>query len=361
MIKNVLIALTCAGLVLGFASCRTDRTPPTADELFALVPEKTENVVGVNIDSCSFVSTLVPDAVLPYVNHTDAVLFTIDNDGDIQAVAVMRATDPVALGQAAYDWMQVPLECSDGQHLMSMYTKGEVTTFTDSRFAWLVPSDGAKDTMTAVLNAKKGYKTADALRLTADGALQDAASGRITLDGRQVPVVAHAGEKSLQVLCGTYARKDTVTAKSGDQPGITACVNGLTATTILHKFTSGLSLSQQLAVNMVTPYVERAKAVEIKAIPGMGITVAMHFDRKVADAAEVENSLAKLAASAGYHGLVETTPDNGVTLGPIEVTLDCRATITLTQNLQAPASTPSFALDIAVPASLRNLLTTPPF
>lgn len=360
MKNNAIITLFAAVVTLGLASCRTDRTPPTLDDLFALVPEKTENVAGINIDSCSFVATFVPDAVLPYVNHSVAVLFTLP-DADMRPVLVMRATDPVALGQAAYDWMQAPIDGTDGQHLLSMYTNGNVTTFTDSRFAWFVPSDGAKETMKALLNAKGGYKTAEALRLTLDGALRDAASGRVTIDGTQVPLVAHTGAKTLQVLSGTYALTDTAAIANDRLPGITANVSGLTAMAIMQRLTSGLSLAQQLAVNTVLPYVERAKEVEIKALPDMGITVTMLYDSKVADASEVENSLAKLAASAGYHGMVETTPDNGVTLGPIEVAFDTQAVINLVQDLKAPATQPSFALDITVPGSLADLLSTPPF
>lgn len=352
--RYILAATTLAVIT----SCSHEITAPSQGELFAEIPAESATLLAVNLDSCTFAREIVADCLYDYLSLTDAVIFTADSEQH-EPVMMLRATDPVVVGQSAYDWMQVPFETDDGQQLLSMSTGGGITTFTDSRFVWVMRADNAKKVMAAVLTAPKSKAAAAAFRI-ADGKLRDAASGRIRFDDNDLPIVAHVHDNVLRLVTGVNIDNDTVRTADKPSPGINARVDGATAVQLISRLTSGLSMTHRMAVNALSSFVEKAQVVNVQASPTEGVSIEMYFDTADGDAAHIAKTLNDLASSGGFNGLITTTAGNGVQAGPVKIEFDCRATIGIVQ-MSGKDLPPSFTIDIAVPDGLSALLQTAPF
>lgn len=357
MIKKLLL-VGLASLALLAAACHDDHTAPSQADLFAAVPDKSSAVMAVNLDSCTFVRDIVADCIIKYVSTTDAVIFTVDSEGH-EPVMMLRATDPMVLSQAAYDWMQVPFDTDNGQHMLSMSTDGGITTFTDSKFVWIMRADNAKTVMTHLLTAPKGKAVASFFRLK-NGKLRDAASGRITINGSEIAVAAHVHGDTLRLVSGVNVDNDTVKVAMKPSPGINARVDGPTAVKLIERLTSRLSFTHRMAINALTSFVDKAQHVDVQASPADGITVDMHYATTDGQATHIAKTLNGLVSNSGYSGLVTTVGENGVRTGPVMIDFDCNATIGIAQTTGKDIP-PSFTIVITTPKPLSELLETPPF
>lgn len=337
-------------------SCNDENKAPTQDELFAQIPAEAGTVVAINVDSCSFVDDILPEYIVDYMSTTDAVLFT---DADNVPVLMLRATDPMVLGQAAYDWIQVSFDTDEGHQLLSMSTSGGISTFTNSQFVWVMRADNAKEVMYNILNAKKSKSTPKTFRLK-DNKLRDAASGRILLDGVEVPIVANVHGNTLRMLTGACIDNDTVKIADNTAPGVHARVDGAIAESIISRLTASLSFTHRMAVNAMSSFVEKAQTVDVEYTPADGISLVMHYNRADADAANIAKTLGTLAANAGMADLVATTAQNSVKAGPLKFQFDCAAAINIVQD-PGKADIPAFTIDITIPGGIQNLLKTTPF
>lgn len=356
--KRFIYAVTLV-LALVTTACNDEVKEPTQDEFFAQIPADADAVAAVNIDSLTFVHGLLPDNITNFISLNDAVLFTVDSIGH-EPVLMLRATNPVVLSQAAYDWMQVSFDTADGHQLLSMMTDGGITTFTNSRYVWVMRANKAKAVMLAVLDARKNGDAAKAFRIK-DHRLTDAASGRLRINGAEVPVVANVHGNTLRLLTGaSIAGSDTAKVADSAVPGVYARVDGTTAVQLIARLTAGLSFTHRMAVNAMSSFIEKAQTVDVQASPADGVTLTMQYNRADADAANIAKTLGTLAANAGYDNLVTTTGDNGVKAGPVKARFDCAASIGIVQASGKDNYT-SFTIDITIADGIQNLLKTTPF